>query len=186
MPKLKRGSIRKVIGKFGKQEYEFFSKESKIDIIKVYQQLKCVAEIPVDKLMDRYTLMKAINSATRDSMLANKIWLIAKREKELYQIEYLKKLGVLTKKATEKIQLWMDLEGIKKKQITKDLIEQELCSGVLEDDYRELIERREDIKLIANDCERLATEWSDRKWTLRTQAQLLSAEKEFVLKGKRN
>jgi hypothetical protein len=70
---------------------------------------------------------------------------------------------------------------IKKKQITKEMLDQEINSDPeLSKEYLIWVEKQEELRMIRDDCEVLAREWSSRKNTLQTQARLISNEKELI------
>jgi len=164
---------------------KFFRKELDIDIIAEYTALKDVAKIPADKLLDRMELMRAINSCSKNARAANKVFLKARAAREFYRIDFDRSLRDLTRRATENVDRWMADNDVKKKQITKDMVQQELSSDPkLSKEYTLLIEKREEMRSIKSDCEVLATEWSNRQWTLRAQAKLVAAEREVNLSSK--
>lgn len=158
---------------------QFFRKEFDIDIVAEYKRLCGIAELPANEYRDRMSLSREINSAARHAYKANMIYLKAKRERELFKIEFAFEMRDLTRTATTNIADWLKKEKVSsKKQITKDMIEQELASNKdLAPRYRKLLERLEDLREIRDNCKSLAEQWSDRKGLLQTQAKLLTAER---------
>jgi len=167
--------------RFNDDVIRFFRKEMDIDIIEEFKLLKAVGELPADQLMDRMALAKEINSAAGRSRRAHLIFLKARRERELFRISHSRKMESLTSRAIKKVEEWLKDNEVTKKQITKDMIDQKICSDdELSKEYTELIDQEEELKAIQDDCQTLAMEWSERKRTLQTQARLITAEKEAV------
>ena len=166
---------------FSDETLAFFRKELDINIVSEYQRLKSVGQVPADKLMDRVSLTREINRAAENSRQANKIFLKAKAEREYFRIEFDRRVRSLNREAQEILEEWKK-ENKYSKQITQEMVRQELASNVeLEPKYRALIERQEELRSIKADCQLLAEEWAERKWTLRTQATLVAAEREVKL-----
>jgi hypothetical protein len=152
-----------------------------IDIIEEFRKLKDIGEIPADQIMDRMVLTREINSSAGRARRAHLIFLKARRERELFRIDYSKTMESLSNRAIQKVEQWLKDNEVTKKQITKDMVEQKIASDPeLSKEYTELVEREEEVKGIQDDCQLLATEWAERKRTLQTQARLITAEKEAV------
>ena len=168
--------------RFDKETMFYFRKELDVDIIVEFEKLKDVGQLPADKLMDRIALSNAINCAASNSRQANKIYLKAKTEREFYRIEFDRELQDLHRDATTNVATWLEENDVKKKQITKDMVQQEISSDKkLRAKYEALILKQEELRSICQNCEVLAREWVERKWTLRAQAALVAAEKETKL-----
>jgi len=188
IPKSKRKEIAneakaaKLAGGLDESTLAYFRKELDIDIVEEYRGLKRIAKLPADKLMDRMALSRALNACAYSARRANLIYLKARAEREMFRIEFDRKMRELTRRATEQVDQWMQENDVKKKQITKDMVQQEIASDKeLRAEYEGLVRRQEELKAIRDDCQVLAKEWADRKWTLRAQAQLLAAEREVKL-----
>jgi hypothetical protein len=178
------GSVASSSTRMKEEQYHFFRREQDIDIVEEFQALKHIGEIPADKIMDRMELTREINASAKRARRANLIYLKARRERELFRIDYAKTMKSLTARAIQKIEKWMKDNEVTKKQITKDMIEQEISSDEeLSVEYTSLIECEEEIKGIQDDCKLIADEWVERKRTLQTQARLITAEREVVMKG---
>lgn len=175
-------SVMSSSSRMGEEQFRFFRKEQDIDIIEEFRALKSIGEIPADKILDRMELAREINASASRARRANLIYLKARRERELFRIDHASTMKDLTSKAIQNIERWLKDNEVTKKQITKDMIEQEIASdSVLSEAYRNLIEMEEEIKSIQDDCKLLADEWAERKRTLQTQARLITAEREVVL-----
>jgi len=177
--------VREVVNgssRMSDEQYHFFRVEQDIDIVAEFRSLKSIGEIPADKIMDRMELTREINASAGRARRANLIYLKARRERELFRIDYARTMKSLTSRAIQGIEKWLKDNEVTKKQITKDMIEQEIASDPeLSSEYTKLIEREEEIKSIQDDCKLMADEWSERKRTLQTQARLITAEREVVL-----
>jgi len=106
-------------GQARQEPVEFFRREFDIDIITTYKRLKEIATLPADKLRDRMELSRAINSSAQNAFDANKIFLKARVERELFKIEFARNMRVLNREAMTEIEAWLKANDIKKKQITK-------------------------------------------------------------------
>jgi len=167
--------------RFKEAELNFFRKEFEIDIVEEYKKLKHIGELPADKILDRMALTREINSAAGNARRANLIFLKAKRERELFRIEFSRTVRKLHRQAMQNVDAWMKDREIKKKQITKEMLDQEINSDPeLSKEYLIWVEKQEELRMIRDDCEVLAREWSSRKNTLQTQARLISNEKELI------
>jgi len=167
--------------RFKEAELNFFRKEFEIDIVEEYKKLKHIGELPADKILDRMALTREINSAAGNARRANLIFLKAKRERELFRIEFSRTVRKLHRQAMQNVDAWMKDREIKKKQITKEMLDQEINSDPeLSKEYLVWVEKQEELRMIRDDCEVLAREWSSRKNTLQTQARLISNEKELI------
>ena len=167
--------------RFKEAELNFFRKEFEIDIVEEYKKLKHIGELPADKILDRMALTREINSAAGNVRRANLIFLKAKRERELFRIEFSRTVRKLHRQAMQNVDAWMKDREIKKKQITKEMLDQEINSDPeLSKEYLIWVEKQEELRMIRDDCEVLAREWSSRKNTLQTQARLISNEKELI------
>jgi len=160
---------------------EFFCREFDIDIISTYKRLRGIATLPVDKLRDRMELSRMINSSAQNAHDANKIFLKARTEREMFKIEFAKEMRTLNRESVTEIEAWLKANGIKNKAITKDMVEQELASNQsLRERYKGLLMKQEELREIRDNCKSLAEQWSDRKGLLQTQAGLLKQEREVV------
>lgn len=174
-------SVRKAVVGFDEETMNYFRSEMDIDIVKTYKTLKEVGRLPADKLFDRDVLSEAINECHHNSRLANLIYLKAKAEREYFRIEFARDMRELQREATETVDAWLKANK-SRKQATKDMIEQEMASNdELKEQYKYLIQRQEELRGIRDDCKLLATEWAERKWTLRTQVSLITSEREVKL-----
>lgn len=161
---------------------DYFRAEFDIDIVRTYERLKSIGKISADKINDRVELMRAINTAGKSAFAANILFLKARREKEMFQIEYNSKLRELTRLAIARISAWLESSTNVRKQITNDMVEQEICSAPsTKKEYRQLLAKREELREICDAMESLAKQWSDRKSALQSQARLLESKKEVIL-----
>mgnify|MGYP001188961661 CR=1 FL=1 len=166
-----------------KETRKFFRTEFDIDVIKQYTRLKEFATIPIDKLTDRYELAKEINRSARNAYLANVIFLKARKQRELFRIEYDRKLRELTRIALARIESWMDDTGSKKKQITKEMISQEIAAKEdTREKYQALIKEQEELREIRDALQKFSLLWYERKGSLQTQASLLR-QQQVVMMG---
>lgn len=162
----------------------FFRKQLDVDIEKEFDRLKSVGRIPADQLKDRNRLAKEINRASYLAFRANLIYLKARKERELFRIEFNKEMRELQRLAIARINTWFDKTATVRKQITKDMIDQEICAGEDTGERLRIIkEREEEIREIRDALDNLAKQWSTRVSSLQTQARLASAQKEVVLGG---
>jgi len=168
-------------GQAQEEPAEFFRREFDIDIISTYKRLRGIATLSVDKLRDRMELSRMINSSAQNAHDANKIFLKARAEREMFRIEFSKEMRTLNRESVTEIEAWMKANGVKNKKITKDMVEQELASNQsLRERYKDLLLKQEDLREIRDNCKSLAEQWSDRKGLLQTQAGLLKQEREVV------
>ena len=162
--------------------WRFFRSELDVDVEATYKRLKSVATLSREELKDKHAVSMAINSAARNAVDARKLFLVARRERELFKIEKARSMRRLTREATTRITRWMELNGVKKKVITVAMVEEEISANDdSREEYRILVQRELDLKDIRDIMEVLANEWRERKSTLQTQARLLAAQKEVVL-----
>lgn len=158
----------------------YFRKVLDIDVIKVFEMVKGFAEVPADKIRDRMTLNQMINEATKNAWRANLVALKARTERELFRMEKDAAMIKLNMEASEILTKEQEERGIKKKQITVDMVKQQM-SGM--EDYRDLIRREQDVREMKDACQSLATQWSERKGLLQTQARLVTSELELKMPG---
>lgn len=162
----------------------FFRREFDIDIRAAYDRLKSVGKLSKQDLRDRFRLSEAINESAENSLLATRIYMKAKKERELFRIEFHRAKRNLTKVATERIERWLKDMGSRKKQITTAMLDEEICAN---DDTRQeydlLVQKQEELREMVANLKTLADEWGSRKSTLQTQAGLLKMQKELVLGG---
>jgi len=160
---------------------KFFRRELDIDIVESYEKLKKFSKLGPEGLRDRFKLSEAIDEAANNAHLANSIYLKAKKEREMFKVEYAKRMHEISRIALARVQIWLE-ETKSRKQPTKDMIEEEIAAH--EDTRKEredLVVRLEEIREIRDNLKSLAEQWSDRKGLLQTQARLLTAQKEVVL-----
>lgn len=166
---------------FNEEVLTFFRKELDIDILAEYRRLKHIGKIPADKLTDRMELIRLLNTAAEEVKSVNLVYLKARSARELFRIEFDRAMRDLNRRATEKVASWVETSGAKK-QITIDMVKQEIASDPeLSQEYTILVSKQEELRNIRDDCALLLKEWSDRKWTLRAQADLVKAEREVKL-----
>lgn len=158
----------------------YFRKELDVDVIKVFEKLKNIAEVPADEINDRMTLARHINSASKNAWRANLLALKATTERELFRLEMDAALRKLTIEATEVLKKEMERKEITKKQITVAMVDQELATR---EDYQVLKKKEQEIREMRDACQSLAQQWSDRKGLLQTQARLITNEREVRLGG---
>jgi hypothetical protein len=171
-------------GGFTEEVVSFFTSEHRIDVMSEFNKLKSIGAIPVNQITDRMTLLRELNACHQNARRANLIFLVARKERELFRIEVSRAMRDLTRKATLLVEKWLKSNDVGRKQITKELVEQEIASDPeLQKAYRALMEKEQNLVNIKEDCELLAREWSQRQWTLRAQASILTSEREVILKG---
>jgi len=161
---------------------KFFRREFDVDIEEVYLRLKDIGALPSEDLKDRHKLNRAINQAGKNAVDAGIIFRKAKKQRELFRIEYHRRMRELTRLAISRVQTWLDSVEIPKKQITKDMITQEIAAKEdTREEYTSLIRKREELREIRDNLELMAKQWAKRGSELQTQAGLLKAEKHVVL-----
>ena len=161
--------------------WRFFRSELDIDVEATYRRLKSVATLSQEEAKDRHAVSMAINSAARNAIDARKLYLVARREREIFKIEMRRSMRRISREATERINRWMKLHDIRKKQITNAMVEEEIAANDdLREEYKILVQREQDLRNIRDIMQMLADEWSARKSTLQTQARLLAAQKEVI------
>lgn len=183
MGKVQASQRRKALTTKGESEpVKFFRREFDIDVVAEFEKLKRIAELPANEYRDRMALSREINSAALHAYRANMIYLKAKREREMFKIDFAREMRELHRKATKNCAAWIKKEKLaSKKQVTKDMIEQELATDPeLRRPYVRLLAHLEDLREIRDNCKSLAEQWSDRKGLLQTQAKLLTQELEHV------
>lgn len=167
---------------FTQEAVAFFRKEMGVDVVAEFKRLKGIGRVPADQLKDRNVLISELNGVADCAFTAYLIFLRARREVELFQIDFDKGLQHLHRTATERVSNWLEAKGGVKKQITKDMVDQQIAADEdLRIQYRELVEGMEERKGIRDACLRMAEEWSARRYTLNAQANLVSAERELVM-----
>jgi len=137
---------------------------------------KYIQNAPDEELLD---MAKREGRAllTRDRLLYRK----ALRVRLGFRRQKSREMRVLNREAMTEVAAWMKANDIKKKQITKDMVEQELASNQsLRERYKDLLLKQEELREIRDNCKSLAEQWSDRKGLLQTQAGLLKQEREVV------
>lgn len=160
----------------------FFRREFDVKVVDEYERLKDVGRLSQEDLRDRFKLSEAINEAGRNAHRANMIAVKAKKEREFFRVEFNRRNREVRRTALARIGSWLEATGNKRKQITKDMIDEEVAAH--EDtrtEYEELMREQEELREIRDNLRNLADQWSDRKSSLQTQARLLSAQKEVVL-----
>jgi len=163
----------------------YFRREFDIDIKKEYERLKSVGRIPTDKLKDRHEFVKALNDCGRNAVHARIIASQARRMRELFMIRWHREMREINRAATRQIQEWMDEKGIKKKQITKDMISEEIASTpIYAKQYAALLAEKEELSSIREVLKEFANQWSERKGTIQSQLSALKLEKEVILGGR--
>lgn len=166
---------------YSEEPFSFFRREFDIDIVSTYKRLRNIAALPSNSLRDRMELCKAINFSAQNAYDANKVFLKARTNRELFRVEFAREMRKLNREAVVAIEDWLRTNGIKNKAITKDMVEQELSSNSnLRDRYETLLQRQEEFREIRDNCKSLAEQWSERKGLLQTQAGLLKQEREIV------
>ena len=165
----------------------FFRKEFDIDIVKEFNDLKDFGTISADKLKSKNTLIKMINKAADCEFRAKRIFFKAKKEYNLFMVEYNSDMRALERKAVVRLKAWLDNTGTgSRKQITKEDVIKMICSK--EDSkeiYKKVLLEHEEMKEILDNCESLANRWKTRSITLQAQAKLVQSTTNVVLGGKK-
>ena len=160
----------------------YFRKELEVDIVEVYEKLKEISTLPVNKLRDRDVLLVAINEAALNSHRTNMIYLRAKAMREQHKATYATENRELSRQATIQIQEWMEMEEVKKKQITVNMVFEEICSSpALRKKYDRIQAEQEELRAIRDACKSLTFQWDSRKGLLQTQARLITQQREIVM-----
>lgn len=161
---------------------QFFRRELNVDVAGEYERLKDVARIPVEKLTDPYFISSHINNASKNAHVAFLMFLKARREADMFELEYLREMREFTRLAMARITTWMEGAKLVRKQITSSMIQEEIVAapdtGVR---YRELMEKRQELHDIRDAMQQFANLWGDRRSSLQTQAQLARTKREVVL-----
>lgn len=153
----------------------FFRKVFDIDMMKAYSDLKDVGRVPVDRLRDKQSLAECINSAPVQAMNAIILYLKAKKMREQYEVECLKTMRHLKRVAMMKLELHMKEFGYSRKQITKDMIEEEIAAcPETSSEFLDMKERLFDLRGVEGLLEALARRWAGREISLQTQAKLIT------------
>jgi len=106
----------------------------------------------------------------------------ARREAEMFELDYLRETREFTRLAMARITTWMESAKLVRKQITASMIQEEIVAapdtGVR---YRELMEQRQELHDIRDAMQQFANLWGDRRSSLQTQASLAKSKREVVL-----
>ena len=80
----------------------------------------------------------------------------------------------LKRDAMQRISVWMKESGISSKQMTKDMVIEEVCGDLVSrEKYEKLIGDMNSLEEIKLNLESLAKQWNDRKSLLQSQARLI-------------
>ena len=160
----------------------FFRKEFEIDIRAEYDRLKDIARVPVKSLKDKEVLIAHLNSVAKNAVTARIIASHAKSLRELHRIKWYKEMRRLTRLATRQVDDWLKVKDVKKKQITKDMIMEEIASDDnMCGEYEALVREREELRRMRDVLDEFAKQWSKRFETLRSQLSALKAQREVIL-----
>jgi hypothetical protein len=183
MGRMKKTQIDELIpDKSSEKTRAYFRKELAVDIVEVYEKLKDISTIPANKLRDRDVLSAAINEAALNSHRANMIYLRTRAMREEYKATYATENRELSRQATIQIQEWMEVEEVKKKQITINMVFEEICSSpALRKRYDKIQAEQEELRAIRDVCKSLVTQWESRKGLLQTQARFITQQREIVM-----
>ena len=103
----------------------------------------------------------------------------AKSLRELHRIKWYKEMRRLTRLATRQVDDWLKVKDVKKKQITKDMIMEEIASDDnMCGEYEALVREREELRRMRDVLDEFAKQWSKRFETLRSQLSALKAQRE--------
>jgi hypothetical protein len=166
------------------QAVESFRRELNVDVAGEYERLKEMAKIPAEKLTDSYFISVQINNASKNAHIAFLMFLKARREAELFEIEYMREMRELTRLSMARITSWMEGAKLARKQITQAMIQEEIAAGMdTRERYSVLSERRQELHDIRDAMQNFSQMWADRRSSLQTQAQLAKSKKEVLLGG---
>lgn len=153
----------------------FFVNEFDFDVMETYERLKNIARVPVDKMRDKHVLSRYINTAARDAVDANVIARHAAEQRNLQKIDEMVLMKRLKNIAMKRIRDQLEADGITKKQITKDMIEEEIASGSDTGKlYRNMVEKREELRKIRDILNEFAKQWNQRVSSLQSQLKALN------------
>ena len=165
---------------------EYFRRELNVDVVGEYERLKEMSKIPVDKITDPYYISTHINGASNKAHKAFLIYHKARRQKELFEIDFNKKMRELSRLAMARIANWMEKTSLPRKQITQSMILEEIAAGSdTSEEYRDLVEKMEELKDIKDAMQNFAQMWSDRRSSLQTQASLAKTKREVILDSRK-
>lgn len=161
---------------------EYFQRELDIDVATEYEKLKDLSKIPVEKLTDPYYISVHINNASKNALTAFLMYMKAKRRFEMFEIDFLKGMRDLTRIAISRLAIWIETAEIGRKQITQEMIKEEIAAGRdTGETYRLLVEKRQDLISIRDAMQQFSKLWNDRISALQTQASLAKTKREVVL-----
>lgn len=159
------------------QTVQYFRRQLNVDVAGEYERLKEVSRVPVEKITSAYFLSTHINSVSKNAHSAFLMYLKARRESELYEIEYKREMRELTRLAMARITAWMKHAELVRKQITESMIVEEIAAGAdTRERYEELITKRIELRDIADAMKSFSQLWADRRSSLQTQATLARKE----------
>lgn len=169
----------------GSNIHKFFRKQFDFDVEKEWAKLKSVGRVPKEDLRDRFKLNEHINRAGERAVRARAIAGKVAVALSQYRIEYAREMRELKRQAIRQIDEWMKLHNMRRKQITNDMVEEEIASNKkMSGLYARLVEKMEELKALRATLDEFAKQWSERKGTLQTQARLVSAERELKINAK--
>lgn len=184
--KINRTFSRSNFGEKEERTLNYFRKTFDIDVVVEFERLKDVAAVPANQLRNKGALVEAINFAAKNAIAANMIWQKAKKLREAFRVEYNQGMRSISRLALVRVENFLNEIGSKRKQITKEMISEEICAMAdTREPYEELHVRQQELREIVSNTEALAKRWAERESTLQTQARLLTSQRDVKLVGMR-
>lgn len=163
-----------------------FQKELHVDVAAEYERLKEISRIPADKLTDPHVISSHLNSASKNAHVAFLMYLRARREASLFEIEYKREMRELTRLAMARITAWMKNAELVRKQITESMIQEEIAAALdTRERFEALSKRKQDLQDLQDAMKNFAELWSDRRSSLQSQSALAKQKREVVLDPRR-
>lgn len=176
-------AIRKCVDADG-MSTKYFRRFYDVNITEIHQELKDFSTININDIKNRDVLIDKINQVAINTYKAGIICSKIRKERELFRIKFNIKMNELTKAAISRIQNWFESTENMRKQITKDMVMNEICSHKIDgDEYKKLIIEQEELKEIRDNLELMRDIWKNRQSALQTQAGLIKEHNTNVVLG---
>lgn len=168
------------------QAVQYFRRQLNVDVAGEYERLKEVSRVPADKLTDPHIISSHINVAAKNAHSAFLMYLKARREAELYEIEYKREMRELTRLAMARITAWMKHAELVRKQITESMIVEEIAAGAdTRERYEFLVQKRQELLDVKDALKNFSELWTGRISSLQSQSSLARTKREVVLDSRR-
>jgi hypothetical protein len=162
-------------GGVGVEVSSWFKLKFDIDMVKEYERLEHLAEIPMDKLRNREEIMIQMNTAAKEAHRAHILYAKAKRICDEYERDVVRRLAGPRKTAVRRVEQWLHLHQIRGKSITEKMVNDELLSDPkLSESYMKAVRRLDDVREIRDNFKSLANQWNNRVSLLQSHSRLIS------------